>query len=666
MVNKPDNVKKIFRLIVMISLMVPLMAHKMDVPHFVGPSRIYVDTDAAGSDDGTSWSDAYVYLQDALDQAYASGGIDMFEIWVAEGVYYPDEDSDGDHTDNDFYESFKFYYDNVKMYGGFAGGETSLDQRDWENNLTILSGDIDGNDTNTDGNYIAEYTSHHNGLNSHHVVRVDGYYHGSITSNTVLDGFTITAGSSNGGGENNYGGGIFCYAAGPMPSGVCNPSFRNLVIIGNYAYFGAGAFLYTNDNGVSNPTFTNVSFIQNHAADDGGGIYTFVGNHADGESLPVFVNTKFRGNYASSDGGGIYFYSNKGTGGGTLTNIEFYDNAALGTGGAMYIYGQNGNINIALNNISAADNEADYGGALYNKLDNSTSYTFSMEIHNSIFWDNIAHVSDPEILNVNTTPSFINCDIEGSFPAGLWDTSLGTDVEDNLDLNPLFEDVFSGDLSLQDSSPVIDAGNQALLPVDVTDLDLDGNSGETLPLDLAMARRVMNGNVDMGAYETKLDPTAIADFSGDGDTDFSFYRPSNGYWYYSDDGTPSWTWFGAEGTDIIVPGDYNGDGDTDFAYYRPSNGYWYVKDDGAPSYTWWGAAPTDILVPGDYNGDGDTDFAYYRPSTGFWYVKDDGVGSWTWWGAAPTDILVPGRLQRGWGHRLCLLPTLEWVLVCER
>ena len=143
-------------------------------------------------------------------------------------------------------------------------------------------------------------------------------------------------------------------------------------------------------------------------------------------------------------------------------------------------------------------------------------------------------------------------------------------------------------------------------------------------------------------YRAVLDDTTMADFNGDGDTDFSFYRPSNGYWYVSDDGSPSWTWFGGEGTDIIVPGDYNGDGDTDFAYYRPSNGYWYVYDDGSPSYTWWGAAPTDILVPGDYNGDGDTDFAYYRPSTGFWYVKDDGVGSWTWWGAAPTDILVPG------------------------
>ena len=60
--------------------------------------------------------------------------------------------------------------------------------------------------------------------------------------------------------------------------------------------------------------------------------------------------------------------------------------------------------------------------------------------------------------------------------------------------------------------------------------------------------------------------------------------------------------------DISVPancdGDYKGDGDTDLAYYRPSNGFWYVTDDGSPSWTWFGATPTDVIIPSDINGDG--------------------------------------------------------------
>jgi len=47
---------------------------------------IYVDADASPGGDGTSWEDAYKYLQDALAVA---GGDD--QIWVAEGTYKPDQ-----------------------------------------------------------------------------------------------------------------------------------------------------------------------------------------------------------------------------------------------------------------------------------------------------------------------------------------------------------------------------------------------------------------------------------------------------------------------------------------------------------------------------------------------------------------------------------------------
>jgi len=52
---------------------------------------IYVDADAAGPNDGTSWENAYNYLQDAL--ADASSAEKPVEIRVAQGVYRPDRTS---------------------------------------------------------------------------------------------------------------------------------------------------------------------------------------------------------------------------------------------------------------------------------------------------------------------------------------------------------------------------------------------------------------------------------------------------------------------------------------------------------------------------------------------------------------------------------------------
>ena len=52
---------------------------------------IYVDANATGANDGSSWEDAYNYLQDALYDPILYGG--PADIWVAEGIYCPDSDS---------------------------------------------------------------------------------------------------------------------------------------------------------------------------------------------------------------------------------------------------------------------------------------------------------------------------------------------------------------------------------------------------------------------------------------------------------------------------------------------------------------------------------------------------------------------------------------------
>ena len=99
---------------------------------------IYVDKDAAEGGDGSSWSSAYKYLNDALD--YVDNRSGTYELWVAEGSYYPDE---GNRYNNDDQNSTFLIPNTVSaIYGGFFGDETSPDQADGSKYLTTLSGYI--------------------------------------------------------------------------------------------------------------------------------------------------------------------------------------------------------------------------------------------------------------------------------------------------------------------------------------------------------------------------------------------------------------------------------------------------------------------------------------------------------------------------------------------
>jgi uncharacterized repeat protein (TIGR01451 family) len=86
---------------------------------------LYVDTNAPGDNAGISWYHAYTQLYSALDRAVCGAN----EIWVAAGTYLPAV------GDNDF-----DLVDGVYLYGGFAGDETSPNDRDWVTNRTILTG----------------------------------------------------------------------------------------------------------------------------------------------------------------------------------------------------------------------------------------------------------------------------------------------------------------------------------------------------------------------------------------------------------------------------------------------------------------------------------------------------------------------------------------------
>ncbi|MBL4660056.1 MAG: hypothetical protein JKY19_06850, partial [Alcanivoracaceae bacterium] len=104
----------------------------------LGSSNIHVNASATPGGDGRSWASAFNHLQYALDASLL-----INEIWVAAGIYYPDDG--GGQSNNDRLASFTLI-DGVSIYGGFNGTETQLDQRDPELNVTVLSGDIEQDD----------------------------------------------------------------------------------------------------------------------------------------------------------------------------------------------------------------------------------------------------------------------------------------------------------------------------------------------------------------------------------------------------------------------------------------------------------------------------------------------------------------------------------------
>lgn len=159
------------------------------------PRRYYVDVDAVGKNDGSSWADAFTYLQDVLAVASSSD-----EVWVAEGVYAPDRDTANPDGSGDRNAAFR-PTSGLALRGGYAGfGEPDPNARDISFYRTILSGDLNGDDGPGFGN---------NGDNSYHVVVCNG-----VSSASSLEGFIITGGNADYG-TGGAGGGIHCTRSNP-------------------------------------------------------------------------------------------------------------------------------------------------------------------------------------------------------------------------------------------------------------------------------------------------------------------------------------------------------------------------------------------------------------------------------------------------------------------
>jgi hypothetical protein len=281
------------------------------VSHVLVGSRdsvLYVDCDATGTGDGSTWANAYTDLSEALSSERV-----FTEVWVAEGTYLPGE----------IRSSFFLLPPNIAVYGGFAGTETSRDQRDTVINLTILSGDIGILNDNSD--------------NCFHVV---------VPSNgSSLDGFRIMGGYAN----KNYSDDDRGKGAGLWADEV-NFSVNDCNFTNNSTYQGgSGVYLYD-----SNATFENCVFTQNSTLSTGSGGAAYFQ-----DSNISITNSIFKSNSAYYWGGAIRSENSTLS----ISGSQFLENQSLSSNGAGAVMINDGNFSI--NFTSFTSNQATHdGGAL--------------------------------------------------------------------------------------------------------------------------------------------------------------------------------------------------------------------------------------------------------------------------------------------------------------
>ena len=318
--------------------------------------QIYVDAGATGANDGSSWADAYIDLQDALDAAQAGDGD---EIYVAAGIYKPSKLETAGYPRSATFQLIS----GVALYGGF-GGET------------ILSGDIGIAGDNSD--------------NCYHVVT------GSFTdTSAIIEGFTVEDGCADGPWDINGmvvgyegGGGMFNHEGGP--------TVNDCIFQDNYGlYYGGGVQIIFN----SNPIFNHCKFNGNSAGLYGGGMYNYLSN-------TELRNCEFNGNFAGEAGGGMVINCCTSQ---ILINCKFHDNTAQNlNGGGLVVWESDPE----LIDCEFHGNFALYGGGF------AAGYLCDAKLSNCEFNGNtamlgggvIAYMSNPELIdckiNNNTASIF--------------------------------------------------------------------------------------------------------------------------------------------------------------------------------------------------------------------------------------------------------------------
>ncbi|MBE2207285.1 MAG: T9SS type A sorting domain-containing protein [Saprospiraceae bacterium] len=506
---------------------------------YCGP--LHVHPGATGAGTGESWQDAFVHLQDALDAAQPGA-----QIWVAAGVYLPQKDTTGNATPaNDRSKTF-FINKDIQLYGGFAGAEQELSQRDPAANPAILSGDLGTTGVATD--------------NAYHVLWL-----ALVSPLCIIDGFTITRGNANASDVNGTGGGILLRH---QPLQYAAPVIQNCIIEHNHATTGGGFYTATDSWAGPSVSIEHCKF-RNNTASSGGGIY-FQQSMVAEVGLQL-TNVEFSDQSIGQYGGGLYANghftardcrfennsSNRGAGanleGGTaiLENCAFIGNTSLRNGGGLRMERTTATVVNCLflgneaNILNESSTTSNAGGGMFYRGSN-TSFA---KLANCVFSGNkgqngagfaqtttVLNTSSAELDNCtfagNNGASAVarlqgNLTIENSIIFGNEGTALtggtarsciiegGYAGTDNVSVDPLFVALPSfllaptaaGNLKLQSGSPAIDQGDNALTPTGFI-TDADGN------------HRMINCTIDRGAFEFGTsgasDRICYADADGDG------------------------------------------------------------------------------------------------------------------------------------------------------
>lgn len=292
-------------------------------------NTIYVKQGAGGT--GNSWADAAGDLNAVLFIAQSGD-----QIWVAKGTYYPTSQED---------RRISFTIPSgVKIYGGFAGNETSIGQRNTKSQKTVLSGNIGSKADNSDNSFTVILFKNSN-------------------EGTLLDGFVISDGSADGAGpsadKDRCGAGVYIDGSGEGNS--ASPTIQNCIFQNNFARDGGAAYV-NGRGGICNPTFINCDFKNNRVDLDGGAIFND-GRHS-GFANTILKDCEFDSNQANY-GGAVCNYGGKGQCNPTIKNCIFRNNEAFLRGGAIFNMDVEGEAKPIVNDCQFVDNQAVAGESMY-------------------------------------------------------------------------------------------------------------------------------------------------------------------------------------------------------------------------------------------------------------------------------------------------------------